>query len=227
METPLLPPAELEQMLAKHGVQGISIALLAPFGDGGDSAIRVQTAGMADVRSKTPMADSTLLQLASLSKPVATAFAIDYFASAGISLDSPVLPLLEAAHALYRPQVAEGKPTEWADKLTLRQLMDHTGLGMHYVNGVPFDEPFPPITDLLSGTKEKPAPYGYMSLEMTKEPGTAFGYSGGGFLLLQHLLECREKKPVAEIMAPFLRGCATAVNLGMTFSHEPPAKQIV
>lgn len=214
-------------MLQTHGVQGISIAVLTPTGAAGDSAVRVQTAGLADVESNTPLADSTFLEIASLSKPIAAAFAIDYFARAGIPLDAPVAPLLEAAEAPYQLTSADGKPAEWADQLTLRQLMDHTGLGMHYVNGVPLDDPFPPVLDLISGSAAKPAPYGYMSLEMQKEPGTAFGYSGGGYLLLQHLLECREKKPVADIMAPYLRGCGTAVNLGITFEPKPHGKHIV
>jgi len=226
MELPLIPQAELEAMLHTHGVQGISIAVLTPTGAAGDSAVRVQTAGLADVESNTPLADSTFLEIASLSKPIAAAFAIDYFARAGIPLDAPVAPLLEAAEAPYQLTSAEGKPAEWADQLTLRQLMDHTGLGMHYVNGVPLDDPFPPVLDLISGSAAKPAPYGYMSLEMQKEPGTAFGYSGGGYLLLQHLLECREKKPVADIMAPYLRGCGTAVNLGITFEPKPYGKHI-
>eukprot|EP01047_Picozoa_sp_COSAG01_P024963 COSAG01_NODE_1560_length_9921_cov_30.121551_4_plen_99_part_00 len=42
--------------------------------------------------------------------------------------------------------------------------------------------------------------YGYASLELTKQPGTRFGYSGGGFLVLQHLLELREGRPIAQIM---------------------------
>ena len=62
----------------------------------------------------------------------------------------------------------------------------------------------PPVLDLISGTADAHAPYGYASLRLTKEPGTAFGYSGGGFLVLQHLLESREGKPIAEIFAPFL-----------------------
>jgi len=147
-------------MLAQRGVPGISIAVLAPTGTAGDSAVRVQVAGYANVETKTRMGDSTFVEIASLSKPIAAAFAIDYFAAAGIPLDAPVAPLLEAAKAPYRLAAAAGKPAEWTDLLTLRQLIDHTGLGMHYVNGVPLDEPFPPVLELISGTAAAPAPYG-------------------------------------------------------------------
>ena len=116
------------------------------------------------------------------------AFALRYFSAAGIVMDSAVNPLLAAAGSPFQLKSAAGCPAEWADAVTLTQLLDHTGLGMHYVNGVPRSEPFPPVLALISGTAEKPAPHRYASLELTKAPGSAFGYSGGGFLVLQHLL---------------------------------------
>ena len=140
-------------------------------------------------------------------------------------MDSAVNPLLAAAGSPFRLKSAAGCPAEWADAVTLTQLLDHTGLGMHYVNGVPRSEPFPPVLDLISGTAEKPAPHRYASLELTKAPGSAFGYSGGGFLVLQHLLECREGKPVAELLDADLRARGGAcVGLGLSFATEPPGK---
>merc|ERR1719487_1190864 len=103
----------------------------------------------------------------------------------------------------FQLRSAKGLPAEWAEQVTLRQLVDHTGLGMHYVNGVPLSKEMPAVSALISGTDEKPAPYGYANLHLTKQPGTKFNYSGGGFLVLQHLLELMEGKPIAEIMQPF------------------------
>ena len=69
------------------------------------------------------------------------------------------------------------------------------------------------MTDLLSGNNS----YGYESLLVSKEPGSAFGYSGGGFLVLQYLLELRERKPIGEILLPFLE----SVGLGScTFTSQ-------
>ena len=68
----------------------------------------------------------------------------------------------------------------------------------HYVHGVPRGSRFPPVVDLISGTAAQPAPHGYASLEVTKAPGTAFHYSGGGFLVLQHLVEATAAAPVAD-----------------------------
>jgi len=100
-------------------------------------------------------------------------------------------------------------------------MMDHTGLGMHYANGVPRSDEFPPVLALLSGSEEAPAPYGYASLAMTKAPGTRFGYSGGGFLVLQHLIECREGRPAAEVSSARLAGRSVPHLRLAAFAREP------
>ena len=227
MSEELLPSATLDALLATHNVAGVSVAVLSPNGDGGDAVVRTLVAGVADKSTAppTPVYDSTFFEIASLSKPLAAAFALRYFSAAGIAMDSAVNPLLAAAGSPFQLKSAAGCPAEWADAVTLTQLLDHTGLGMHYVNGVPRSEPFPPVLALISGTAEKPAPHRYASLELTKAPGSAFGYSGGGFLVLQHLLECREGKPVAELLDADLRARGGAcVGLGLSFATEPPGK---
>ena len=55
----------------------------------------------------------------------------------------------------------------------------------------------PPVLDLIQGVEKD---LGYEEIRVHKEPGTKFGYSGGGFLVLQHLLESWEKKGIAEIV---------------------------
>ena len=223
--SPLLPATTVSGLLDKYNVAGVSVAVVQPDGSG-DAAVRTLVAGVADKASSppTPVYDSTWFEIASLSKPIAAAFACDYFADAGVSMDTPVNSLLAAAGTDFRLTSAEGCPPEWADEVTLTQLVDHSGLGMHYVNGVPLSHPFPPVRALISGTAAAPAPYGYASLEVTKRPGTAFHYSGGGFLVLQHLLEEREGQPIASILDRYLQGGGAAVSLGLSFAPEVAGK---
>jgi len=220
---PLVDAKTLDALLAQYGVPGVSIAVLVPAN--GDAVVQTQTAGVADRERGVPLFDSTWLEIASLSKTIAGAYACDYFESRGMPMrTTAVNPLLRAAGSQFQLRAAAGKPAEWADQVMLAHLLDHTGLGMHYVNGVPLSHPFPPVLKLISGTDEAPAPYGYASIDLTREPGTQFSYSGGGFLVLQHLLEMREGRPIAEIFATHFQAAGTAVSLGLSFEQQLPGK---
>ena len=225
--------AELEQILVKHNVPGVSIAIVD-----GDAQHDVCLGHAETGESASPMRPTHRLQIASLSKTVAAAFLCEYVRANGLSLDATVNSLLQASNAEWTLKSAPGCPAEWAEQVVhvptpttaaaalvcrrratermqvlLRHLVDHSGLGMHYVYGVPATQPFPAMTDLLSGNNS----YGYESLLVSKEPGSAFGYSGGGFLVLQYLLELRERKPIGEILLPFLE----SVGLGScTFTSQ-------
>ncbi len=145
----------------------------------------------------------TRYEVASLSKPVASAFAIEHFTKKGISLSTVVNKLLSETKSTYR--IPDG------DAVTIEHLMSHKALNLHYVNGVPADREMPPITEFLSGNKE----YGYEPIQVVNPPGTKFQYSGGGFIVLEHLIEAMEGKDIRVLTRPFLD------QLGMTdFSFE-------
>jgi len=222
-----IPATELDALLKKYNVPGVSIAVIQP-GDGGNGPtggrVVTQVAGKASVEANIPVFAETNFEIASLSKTLGAAFMIEYFEAKGVQLDANVNELLRSAGSKFQLRAGEGNPAEWAEQVTLSTLCDHSGLGMHYVNGVPLSKPMPSALELISGTAEKPAPYGYASLDIVKQPGTKFGYSGGGFIVLQHLLETMEGKPIADIMAPFLAKAGTAVAQGLSFHQDLPGK---
>lgn len=162
------------------------------------------------------MRTSTWLEIASLSKTFAAVFAVRYFRERGIALTTRVNVLLAAGGSPFRLKAAPGNPKRWGDDVLLRHLLDHTGLGMHYVNGVPLRSPLPPVLDLIRGKHTDDL--GYEAILVEKEPGKRFGYSGGGFLVLQHLLECWEGRPIDVIMDAFLRKLGIADEL--SFAHR-------
>jgi allantoicase/malate synthase/CubicO group peptidase (beta-lactamase class C family) len=131
---------------------------------------------------------STWFEMASLSKSVASAFAIEYFRKKNISLRTPVNTLLKDF------KIPGG------DKVTIEHLMSHKALNLHYVNGVPADRKMPSISQFLTGNKD----YGYDPIKVVNDPGTKFQYSGGGFLVLEHLLETLEGQPVSVLTRDFL-----------------------
>jgi len=201
----------IQGALKAQGVNGASLALLD-----GDSTVDV-CVGLANVEQKQPMTPDTWLQCASLSKTVGTAFALEYFSSKNIPFTTPVNSLLEKAGASFRLR-AKGGPDSWADSLQLKHLVNHTALGMHYVYGIPPSKPegMPTALDLLEGRHEKE--HGYAALFVEKAPGSKFHYSGGGYLVLQLLLEAMEKKPIYQVMASFL--AAAGVASGFSFEQQ-------
>lgn len=129
---------------------------------------------------------TALFEIASLSKSVASAFAIEYLSQKNIPLTASV--------STYLP--ALGFPPE----LTISHLLSHQGLNLHYVNGVPADRKMPEIDAFLQGNPE----YGYEPVKVIQTPGTTFQYSGGGFLVLEKLLEVISGEDIRELTADFL-----------------------
>ncbi|GAB5353561.1 hypothetical protein AAMO2058_000046100 [Amorphochlora amoebiformis] len=199
----LIDKEKVKAVLDKNKVAGMSLAWFEKGSLYYQVAGAAETKGDATSAIKTPMTYRTMLEVASLSKTVASAFAVEYFASKKIPLNRPVTSVLKDIDAEFKLVVKQGCPREWADQVQLRHLMDHTGLGMHYVYGIPLKDHMPTPLQLMKGNSK----YGYPSLLVEKEPGIKFGYSGGGFIMLQYIIETIEGRPIHTIMAPFLDRC--------------------
>jgi len=235
------PDGDFAGILRRHGdVAGVSLGLICNYDVCGVSL------GYARVSTGEAMTPEHYLECASLSKTVATAFALEYFRDKGIDFHStPTNVMLERAGSPWRialPPVAADTSSEkspvdvsWPNQVTLAMLVNHTALGMHYVHGIPMSDVSPPKSfpdslDFLDGTNE--VKYGYKKLFIVRQPGATFEYSGGGFIVLQHLIECLEfgndsksgqgqgithRKTIEEITRPWL----DSVGLrDFTFSNQ-------
>lgn len=201
----------LNSALAKFGVAGTSIAVLdgsggKPVGLTAGQCRKPGLGGGASGRGMK-MNPTIWLQQASLSKTIASAFAIEYFNARGIDMDTPVNAIFRQAGSSFQLRSRPGCPRPWAESVQLKHLVNHTSLGMHYVYGVPVNRHggMPCPKELLEGVHEREL--GYAPLLVEKQPGTDFSYSGGGFVVLQHLLEEIEQRDIESIMRPFLDGC--------------------
>ncbi len=102
----------------------------------------------------------------------------------------------------------EFPPGPYTDELTVHHLMSHCGLKQHYVHSFALGA-MPPMVAIMRGlTTDAGGVYAPLAVET--RPDTEFQYSGGGFLVLQHILELLTGRPIREAMAPFLAA------LGMT-----------
>ena len=91
-------------------------------------------------------------------------------------------------------------PENWftkRKKVTLRKLLSHSaGMTVHGFRGYAEGEKIPTLLQILDG---KP-PANNDPIRVDKTPGKAFRYSGGGFQVIQQLLEDIQKEPFSVIM---------------------------
>lgn len=165
--------SNLEKAFSKQGISDAQITIMTSSHDH-------QTLAFGKAKK------TTWFEMASLSKSVASAFALEFFKKKNISLNSSVNALI--------PELGLD------EKVKISHLMSHSALNLHYVNGVPLGKKMPKISEFLKGNAE----YGYEPIRVVNPPGEKFQYSGGGFLVLEYLIEKLSGKSVFELTRPFL-----------------------
>src|ERR1017187_6565241 len=136
--------------------------------------------------------DGTLFQAASISKPVAALAALRLAAQGGACLDVDVNEYLTS----WRLPGGDGKPP-----VTIRHLLCHGGaLTVSGVPGYEQGEALPGLTEILDGL----APANTPAVRRDGPPGREHRYSGGGYVILQQLLEDVTAYPFAELAAELI-----------------------
>lgn len=175
----------LRDRMAHYQVPGMSIAVMR---DGRVAWARGY--GSADAKTGRPVTPDTLFQAASISKPV-TATAVLRAAEQGHFM------LDEDVNTFLRTWKVPESPLTTKNKVTVRRLLSHTaGVDEHRVEGYKPDQPIPTTLQVLDGL----APSIYPAIRVVAEPGSKFGYSGGGYVILQHLLSETRSDRFAEIV---------------------------
>ena len=180
MNQPLL--SKLHQMmphrLERHEVPGVAIAIVA------EGRLTWQAGyGLANREQGLIMSAQTVCNVASLSKPI-TAWGILQLAETGvIALHEPVNSYLS------KWQLTS---TEYdVSAVTVGRLLSHmAGLSMPSIPGFPMETALPSLCQTLSGHYDNSiyAQPG-TAVELCQDPGDGFLYSGGGFMVLQQLVE--------------------------------------
>jgi len=174
----------LERMTFYH-VPGVSVAVL----DGG----RITWAkgyGVKDVGTGERVTPETLFQAASISKPVAAAAALRLVEEGVLDLDTPVNEYLK------RWKVPENGFTREAP-VTLRRILSHTaGLTVHGFPGYADANLIPTTIQILDGSGPSNTP----PVRVDTLPGSLWRYSGGGYTVLQLLLEDVTGNPFPQVL---------------------------
>ncbi len=156
----------IPQEMSRLGVPGVSMALIR-----GGELVREKGFGLADVEAKKAVEEGTLFPACSCSKPVSALAALKLAEQGKLDLDTPIEELLKT-----------WKPPDriFHAPVTVRLILSHrAGLSMHGVPSYAMDEP------AARNAREELS----HRLKFLSEPGTRFTYSGGGFMILEVILE--------------------------------------
>ena len=157
---------KIPKLLKKYRATGVGVALISNY-----KINWLQSFGYSDIESEKLIdTNSTYFQLASISKTMATWAVMNLWENGSIDLDAPV--------NTYLTRFQLESDTYNVDLVTPRRLLSHTaGTSLHGFAGIEPDAELPSIEEVLS------------DIELLYEPGTAWTYSGGGFTILQLLIE--------------------------------------
>jgi len=176
----------LVEKLKALKIPGLSVAVVKDF------AIHwAKGYGVRDSRSGEPVTEDTLFQVASITKSISATVTLRLVQSGLLDLDRNVNDYLK------RWKVPDNEFTK-VEKVTLRHILSHTaGLTVSGFRGYAEGEPVPTILQVLDGVP--PANSGPVRVE--RVPGSGYKYSGGGYTILQVLLEDVTGRPLPELAA--------------------------
>jgi CubicO group peptidase (beta-lactamase class C family) len=170
--------------LSEYNVPG---AVVSYIQDG--EVVWTKAFGIADRATGTPMSTDNVFCTASASKAL-TAWGVMKLVEEGrVDLDAPVDQYLERWH-LPPSQFDSGG-------VTVRRVLSHTaGLTVNgYAGYYPRRVPVPSLTEVLDGQNQ-----GNGAVQIAWEPGTGYHYSGGGYTVLQMVIEDMTGEPFQDYM---------------------------
>ena len=165
--------AKVPELLSKYDIPGAAISIIEE-----GQVNWVGTFGYANIDEEIKIERDTVFQAASISKPFTSIGIMKLVEEGRIHLDAPIQKYV-TRWAL--PEAMYDK-----DQVTVRSLLSHTAglsIGGGYQGYDPYKQ-LPTIEKSLSGIEGASRP-----LALIHEPGTKFRYSGGGYSLLQLLIE--------------------------------------
>ena len=205
---------DIEALLARAVAEGVAPGLSAAVSQA-DGSMRTFTAGHRGAADPTPMDAATVFWIASCTKAIVSAAALELVAQGRLSLDEPVGRLLPP---LAAPQVLTGfdgagqpqlRPATKA--VTLRMLLSHT-------SGLAYDFNCAEIVRWLEHRGQALVEAGGLGLPLIFEPGERWHY-GVGIDVAGLLIEAATGRPLGEHLGETIFG-----PLGMadtTFDPTP------
>jgi CubicO group peptidase (beta-lactamase class C family) len=171
---------ELSKRMEYYRVPGISIAIV----DQGQLAW-AKGYGVMEVDKQKEVTVETIFQAASISKPVTAMLALHLVEGGLLDLDEDVNARLRSWKVPFS-KYTRLLPDGTQPKVNLRGLLSHTaGMGIRGYVGYPAGRSLPTLLQILNGQP----PANSRPVRVVQAPGKAFRYSGGGYVVVQQLIE--------------------------------------
>lgn len=201
--------AELEQILvawqAENGAPAVSLSVRLP----GEEPINIAS-GVTDLVTEEPVTIEDYFRIGSITKPMTAAVVLQLVDEGLVELDVPV--------RTYLPSWLEGY--QYADDITIRQLMDHTNGLKEYA--------LDPVFYAVAGQRLDTAMAPEEIIEWLAAqdplfvPGEQYSYETGGFLSLGRVIEEVTGNSAAAEMRARIFEPAGAENIYLTPEEFPP-----
>jgi CubicO group peptidase (beta-lactamase class C family) len=163
---------KIPQLLHDFTVPGAAIAII----ENGEIVLQ-KGYGFSDLEKEVKVNTETGFNIGSISKTIAAWGVMKLVHEGKVDLDAP------AETYLTRWHLPESEYD--SDKVTIRRLLSHTaGLSLHGYPGWSPSDALPTLEESLNGKNNGPG-----RVEIIMEPGTKYQYSGGGFTILQLIVE--------------------------------------
>lgn len=168
------PRWSIAERMAHYDVPGVSVAIIR------DGQVQtIQGYGTRISRVSAPVGPATLFSVGSISKVATAALCLRLIALGHLDLDQDI------GRWLTRWRVPPG-PAGDISPITLRMLLSHTaGFNVHGFADFPPGAILPTLIQILSGTK----PAKNVPLRRIDKAGARSRYSGGGFMIIQAVIE--------------------------------------
>jgi CubicO group peptidase (beta-lactamase class C family) len=176
---------DIPALLTGYNVPGASIAIIKDF-----KVDQLLVYGVRDRDTNQPVTEETLFQAASISKSLTSVASAFYVQDGSLSPDEDINRVLTSW------QVPENSFTAH-EKVTLRRLLSHTaGTTVPGFDGYQEGEALPSLVQILNGE----APANSEPIVVDQNPGEAFKYSGGGYIIVQQALMDLAHEPFTQIL---------------------------
>jgi len=197
-------PFTIDQRMAHYKVPGISIAVIK------DGHIAwAKGYGIANKQTKQVVNENTLFQAGSISKPIAALAVLKLVQDKKVLLDTDVNQYLSSW------KVPQSKYTE-QQPVTLRQLLTHTaGITGHGFPGYQQGKKLPSNVEVLTGKGNTAKVF------VDQLPGSSWRYSGGGYTVMEQLVEDVTKLPFDEYLQ---KEILVPLNMSHSSFEQPLAK---